>query len=293
MRRDSPFLIALIVFASAWAWGAEHYAVSGLVLRVDRTQRTIVVSCSAIPGYMEAMAMPFPVRDARELDGVAAGMTIEFTLVVEKQSSFAEKLHIRPFESSAPEPLQARRMTLLQKVLSPDASAAVLKPGQHVPDFTLTNQNRKSVSLHQFAGKVVALDFIYTRCPLPDYCYRFSNNFGRLQKRFANRLGRDLVLLTLTFDPVHDQPEALAKYSKTWKADPDSWHFLTGSAPDVQRVCSWFGVASWSDEALITHTLHTVVIDRQGNLLANMEGNQITAEQLGDLLETAMEGSKE
>ena len=68
----------------------------------------------------------------------------------------------------------------------------------------------------------MALTFIYTSCPLPNYCFRLSNNFARLQKRFARQLGQDLVLLSMSFDPVHDRPEVLAKYASAWKADPGS-----------------------------------------------------------------------
>jgi protein SCO1 len=289
MRRVRPILVVLLLLATTRAWSAQQYPASGLVIRVDRPSRTMVVSCNAIPDFMEAMAMPFSVRDAKELEGLAPGTMIEFTLVVEKDSSHAEKVHIRPFESLAQEPQQVRRMTLLQSILDPQSVAVVLTPGQHVPDFTLTDQSGRNVSFHEFAGKVVALDFVYTRCPLPDYCYRFSNHFGQLQRRFGDHLGRDLVLLTLTFDPIHDRPENLAAYAKTWKANPAGWRFLTGSPDDIKRICGWFGVGTWSDEALLTHSLRTVVIDRQGNLFANIEGNTYTAEQLGDLLEAAME----
>jgi protein SCO1 len=251
----------------------------------------MVVSCGTIPGYMEAMAMPFSVRNSKELENIVPGTMIDFTLVVGKKTSYIENVKVRQFVSLAPEPLEARRLALLQKAMEP-AAAALLTPGQQVPDFSLTDQSKRSVSLHEFAGKVVALNFIYTRCPLPDYCYRFSNNFGRLQKRFADRMGRDLVLLTITFDPVHDQPETLATYARTWKANPDAWHFLTGTPEDVRRVCDWFGMEFWSDEALMTHTLHTVIIDRQGKLVANMEGNQYSAEQLGDLLESTIDGAQ-
>jgi protein SCO1 len=288
MRRDYSILILLGLLASSYAWAAQRYTASGLVLRVDRNNHTMVVSCDPIPGYMEAMAMPFSVRKGKDLEKVGPGAMIDFTLVVDKKSSHAENVKVRPFESPAQEPSQARRLALLQKVIQPDA-AALLTPGQQVPDFTLIDQNQRGVSLHEFAGKVVALDFVYTRCPLPDYCYRFSNNFGRLQKRFASRLGHDLVLLTITFDPIHDRPEKLATYAQTWKANSEVWHFLTGSPDDVRRVCGWFGVEFWTDEALLTHTLHTVVIDRRGRLVTNIEGNQYTAEQVGDLLETEMD----
>jgi protein SCO1 len=98
---------------------------------------------------------------------------------------------------------------------------------------------------------VVVLNFIYTRCALPNFCFRSSNNFGQVQKRFRNQLGSKLVLLTVTFDPVHDQAEALAKYAEIWKADSSSWHFLTGTADDVRRVCDLFGEDFFQDEGLM------------------------------------------
>jgi protein SCO1/2 len=144
------------------------------------------------------------------------------------------------------------------------------------------------VALSDFRGKVVAINFIYTSCALPNFCLRLANNFGVLQKRFGKRLGRDLVLLTVTFDPVHDTPDVLAKYAEQWKANAAVWHFLTGPQTDIQRVCHMFGVHAFPDEGLMDHSLHTVLIDRQGKVVANVEGNQFTATQLGDLTETVL-----
>jgi protein SCO1/2 len=163
--------------------------------------------------------------------------------------------------------------------------------GDVVPDFRLTNQQGRPVALSDLRGKVVAINFIYTSCPLPNFCLRIANNFGVLQRRFKARLGRDLVLLTVTFDPVHDTPEVLARYASRWGADPATWHFLTGPVADVRRVCHAFGVDSFADDGLMNHTLHTALIDRQGTLVANLEGNQFTAGQLGDLTETVLHSS--
>ena len=109
-----------------------------------------------------------------------------------------------------------------------------------------------------------------------------------MQKRFGTQLGRDLILLTLTFDPVHDTPATLAKYARIWNADLKVWHFLTGPRAEVERVCNLFGVAAWQDEGILTHSLHTVVIDRKGAMAANIEGNGYTAKQLGDLVEEVL-----
>ena len=154
-----------------------------------------------------------------------------------------------------------------------------------VPDFTLIDQRKNAVRLSALRGKVVALNFVYTSCALPNFCLRLANNFDVLQKRFASRLGRDLVLLTVTFDPVHDTPEVLAEYAAQWKANAAAWHFLTGAQADIQRVCRMFGVHAFANEGLMDHSLHTVVIDRQGRLVANIEGNRFTAAQLGDVVE--------
>jgi protein SCO1/2 len=99
-------------------------------------------------------------------------------------------------------------------------------------------------------------------------------------------MGQDLVLLTVVIDPVHDQPDALRTYARTWKADSRSWHFLTGSPADIQWICRRFDMAFYPDEALYVHSFHTVVISRGKRLAANLEGNNFTAQQLGDLVET-------
>jgi hypothetical protein len=119
---------------------------------------------------------------------------------------------------------------------------------------TKANQTRRQISLSQFAGKVVVAAFVYTSCPLPNYCFRLSNNLGRLQKRFPDRLGHDLILLSATMDPVHDTPEVLAKYGASWNADPRYWHLLTGTQSEVQALCQKFGVDFWPGEGTLTHS---------------------------------------
>ena len=135
---------------------------------------------------------------------------------------------------------------------------------------------------------MVAANFIYTSCALPQFCYRMTNHFGVLQNRFADATGRDLVLLSITFDPARDTPERLAEYASQWKADPARWHFLTGSTKEIARVAAMFGLDYFPDEGLINHSVRTVIIDRGGRLVANVEGNRFTAQQLGDLVETVL-----
>lgn len=259
-----------------------------MVLKVDQPHKTVLVSCDNIPGFMEAMAMPFDVHDAKELDGLSPGKMVSFTLVVDGSNSYVEHVQVRPYETTEQDPLTARRLKLLNRINNPNAPSKMLAIGQTVPDFTLIDQAHHRVSLSRYAGKVVALNFIYTSCALPNFCYRIANNFGVLQRRFKEQLGRDLVLLTVTFDPQRDHPEQLAHYAQNWKADPNTWHFLTGDVPEVERVTSIFGMDYFPEEGLMNHSLHTAIIDRHGKLVANIEGNQFTAEQLADLVNSVM-----
>ena len=268
----------------------QRYPASGLVLSVDPSHNAMQVSLREIPGYMDAMVMTFAVPDAKSLTPLTRGAAVEFTLVVEKDASHAENVHLRPYSNADREPSKVRRLQTFDEALRGPVHA--LSPGQPVPDFTLTDQQKRRVHFHDFTGKVVALNFVYTRCVLPEYCIRSSNNFGALQKEFHDRLGKDLVLLTITFDPVHDQPEVLRDYGKKWKADPENWRFLTGTYTEVQSVCDLFGVTFVPEEGLLVHSLHTVIIDRDRKLITNLEGNEFSARELADLVQAALDSTK-
>jgi protein SCO1/2 len=281
-------LAALLVLALPASLAAQEYRVSGMVLTVDRAASRFTASIQAIPGFMAAMAMPFDVRQSKDLDDLAPGAVVEFVFVVGRNWSHAERIRVVRYQSVEQDPLAVSRLRLLTQ-----AAGGVVPPalatGASVPDFRLIDQRRQPVSLSDFRGKVVAVNFVYTSCALPNFCLRIANNFGVLQKRFKARLGRDLVLLTVTFDPVHDTPEVLAQYGRRWNADPAVWHFLTGPVPEVHRVCRLFGVHYYPDEGLMNHSLHSAVIDRRGRLVANIEGNQFTADQLGDLAQAVLD----
>lgn len=279
---------ALCIQTATFAWAAEQHAVQGILLQVDRSKGTITVSCDAIPGYMEAMVMPFEVRDPAALKTLEPGATIRFTMVERGHEEYAEQLQTVKVTNFESEPTEAGRLTVLHRALDPAAAAKIVPVGQQVPDFTLYDQTKHATHFAQFKGKVVALTFAYSRCPNPNYCFRLSNNLSQMIRRFHDHAGRDLVLVTIVIDPDNDRDKALEKFADTWKADPATWHFLTGKLSDVRSVAELFGMNFWNDEGFLTHSFHTVVVDREGRLAANLEGNQFTAEQLGDLVETVL-----
>lgn len=281
-------LASFCIVVAAQAWAGEGHSGQGILLEVNLSKREIVVSCEAIPGYMEAMVMPFLVRGPEKLEELDPGMTVHFDLVEEKDQTYAEHLQVVRVSNHEAEPTEARRLTFLHRKLNPAAAAKIVSVGQVLPDFTLTDQTQQPARLSDFRGKIVVLTFAYSRCPNPNYCFRLSNNLSILQRRFQVRMGSELILMTIVIDPDQDRGKALETYAETWKADPQAWRFLTGSVGDVRSVAEAFGMDFWSDEGFLTHSFHTAVIDREGKLAANLEGNEFTAGQLGDLVETVL-----
>ncbi len=268
-----------ILFVSAlWAAScATTYPARGLVLRVDPAETSVTVSHDPIIGYMSAMVMRLPVRNPREMTSLRPGDVIEFRLRPDKRGTSIDRIkHLSAAGVDA------------GLTMTPAASALV-KVGEIVPDFTLTDQDGRAVSLSSLRGQVVAITFIYSRCPLPDYCPRMVNNLADVRDRFRDRLGRDLTLLTVTFDPKYDTPEVLANFAERYRANIPGWRFLSGTPEAIASVCASFGIEYWPDQGLITHSLQTAVIDRDGRLRASIEGRGFTGRQIADLVGTVLE----
>jgi protein SCO1 len=251
---------------------AVHHTTTGLVLKVDRPGSTVTISHDAFPGFMDAMAMPFELKGSARSVKVAAGDRVRLRLSVKSGRSWLDKLEV---VSGTP----------VDAGLQQSPAVPVLVPvGAQIPDFDLVDQTGTGVSLASLKGKVVAVTFIYTRCPLPDYCPRMVENFRAIRNRFAARMVRDLVLLTISFDPKYDTPQMMAAYATANRAGGPGWLFLTGDSAKIARVCDAFGIQYFAEEGLITHSLQTAVIDRDGRLAATVEGKDFTPQQLGDLV---------
>jgi protein SCO1 len=288
MRKFATLLLIAILLGTIHLRAAEKHKARGVVLSVDRTRRSLVVSCEAIPGYMEAMEMSISVRNQSALTALKLGTTIDFDLVKDGKAVYADQIQTSSAVSYEPEPMEAAGLTVLHRALNPSAAAQIVPEGKPVPDFALTDQTGQRIHLAQFQGKVVALTFGYSRCPNPQYCFRMSSNLAHVEKRMRASHRADLVLITIMIDPDHDQGRALSQYAETWKADPAVWHFLTGPLEEIREIAGMFGMNFWSSEGLLTHSLHTIIIDRNGRLAANIEGNQFTPDELGDMVETVM-----
>ncbi len=244
---------------------AKTLHLDGIVVALDPLARTILVAHRPVGNTMPAMTMPFRVENRAELDGLYPGVRIEFDLAVGNRTSIARNLH----RTAGPD-----------VVIPPPRGQRNI--GDPLPDFSLLDQNGHSVRPSDLRGRVVALNFLYTRCPLPDVCPRLAANFATLRKR----LGPGVVFVSITVDPDFDTPPVLADYARRWGASAPGWLFLTG---DVSKAASSLGEVYWTDEGAIGHNSTTSVIGRDGRLAARLDGTGWRVDQLQRLIEKELE----
>jgi len=268
MRHPSliPFALAALVLALPACRReppARQYEITGHVLAVKDDGTEITIRHDDIPGLMAAMTMPFRVKDPLLVKGRVPGDLVKGTLMVTAEThwlSRLEKTGWAPF----PETAEAPRVPWLE-------------PGETVPDETFIDQDGNAIRLSSLNGSVVIVTFIYTRCPLPDYCPLMDRRFAAIQQAVRDgRTARGVRLLTISFDPDHDTPAALRAHAARLGADPALWTFATAPRDKVDAFGARLGldvIRDAKNPADITHNLRTAVLDRQRRLVTILNGN--------------------
>src|SRR5688572_20011536 len=214
-----------LLFAAGCSRAPEPrtYQLTGQVLAVKAETNEILIKHDDIPGFMPAMTMTYAVQDAALIKERAAGDLITATLVVEPSLA-----HLSAITKTGSAPLPEDARTTI-----PAASGiAILRPGDMAPDTMLINQNGTPITLKDFAGSATAITFIYTRCPLPQYCPLMDRRFADVQALVATdpALAGKVRLLSVSFDPRFDRAAVLRQHAASLKADPAVWTFEIGRA---------------------------------------------------------------
>ncbi|WP_260705220.1 SCO family protein [Edaphobacter flagellatus] len=249
---------------SAKTYPEKTFPVKGRVVSTDATHVTL--DHEAVPGFMEAMTMPYKLKDPSIVSELHPGDRITARIIVQQDDAGFRDPELDNIVVIA----QAR----------PDYKPAVQyhvpQVGDPVPDFKLLNQSGRTIHLEQFKGKVLVATFIYTRCPLADYCPRMSRNFADIDKSLAadSALYTKTHLLSISFDPAYDKPGVLRSYGgaytgKYTKETFDHWDFAAPSEKDLPQVTQYFGVGVTTGEnKTLNHSLSTVVIGKDGKIAA-------------------------
>lgn len=260
---------------------AKRYDLKGKVLAVDRAKGEVTVEHEEVKGYMAAMTMDFPLRDADALNALAPGDGIQATLVVAEDASYW-------LENPA------ITKTLPGSSTTPAVVNGPSEPqlGAEIPGVKLVNQDGRAINTRQFKGRALAVTFVYTRCPMADQCPLLSTNFAALNGALASdaELAKRAHLLSVTLDPEYDKPEVLKSYGSTYAGGHfDAWDFATGDPADVRRFAEFFGLAYKAENNQVIHSLRTAVVTPEGKLYKLYRGNEWRPDEVLNDLRSAAE----
>ena len=254
----------------------RRYTVQGQVLAVATDRKEATIKHEVIAGLMEAMTMPYTVRDETALATLKPGDLITSTLVV-----FSNGAHLVDVKKVGEAPLEAPT-----QAAAPSASSGfeLLRPGQTVPDATFVDQDGKTRTFSSFRPSTVVLTFIYTKCPLPTFCPLMDRHFVTIQSKIRSDAAlKNVHLVTVSFDPITDTPPVLERHATSLGADLARWTFLTGDRDEIDQFAARFGVAMTrepKDPTDITHNLRTAIVDAKGTLVKAYTGNEWTPDQI-------------
>lgn len=261
--------------ASPAGTNVQTYYVRGVVKEVKPDGRTVVVDHEEIPNYMAKMVMPFKAKDASQLAGLGTNDQIHFRLNVAEFESWIDQVTKTGTTAAPPADPNRKNFRLVREV-------EVLKEGDALPDYAFTNHLGRAIRTSQFKGQALAITFIFTRCPLPDFCPRMSQRFAQAARRLKETPGAptNYHLLSVSFDVEYDTPLVLQNYANGVKAqhgvDLSRWDFATGALTDIDDITERFGMAFAREPGTIpfNHNLRTVVIDAAGKVQRVFIGNE-------------------
>jgi protein SCO1 len=263
----------------------QQYPMRGIVVSTDPAGGEVTLKHDAVPGLMEAMTMSYRLENPSALSELHPGDLITAALLADHDAAGPANMRLKNIVIIA----QAR----------PDYKPAVQyhvpTSGDVIPNFTLLNQSGRKIDLQQFHGKVVVMTFIYTRCPLSDFCPRMSHNFAEIDKALqaSPALYNQTHLLSVSFDPTYDTPKVLRSYGSAYTGRYinetfQHWDFAAPSVTELPKMEQYFDVGVTPGESgTLQHSLSTVVIGKDGKVIAFYPTNDWTTAEVLAQIHTA------
>lgn len=260
----------------------EIHEARGVLRSIADDRKKAVIRHEPIPNYMPAMTMELTVLDPRELEGLRVGDVVTFRLLATEDTHWIDTLkrvsvtNQAPAAAPRPEPRLRKRQEL--------------KVGEVLPDFELTSETGDRLRLSQFRGQAVALTFIFTRCPLPDFCPLMSRNFSRARALLNEdtAAGTNWHFLSISFDPDFDTPQVLTRYAGGYRGeDSTHWTFAAASNSAMESLAPQVDLMYYPEGGSILHNLRTVVLDTRGRIHRQLDSNQWKARELAEALREA------
>ena len=276
--RAAGIAAVLLVAAACTRPSERHeYTLDGQVLAIQQADARVVIRHQDIKGFMPGMTMPFPVKDRALLSAARAGDFVSATLVVGDGDAWLSQ--ITP---------TGRHEAVPADAVVPRAMEPPLTEGQPVPDAALVDQAGRAFSPAAFRGRPWAVTFVYTRCPLANFCPTLERKFLSVQaavratRRSPARASwpspsiRHTTLRTCS-------PHMPRRSGPT----PAIWTFVTGPIAAVEHFSERFGVVvqrgNGTPEEFV-HSMRTAVVGGDGRVAAVFEGSEWAPASIVDAL---------
>ena len=275
LRATLALFLALLTLAGCRA--EKTFDVRGRVVGFGQDGRTLIVAHEDIPGFMDAMTMPFKTPEGTSVpNDLSVGDAVGFRLVVGSAASYIQGVERLPDDAVARLPGEALPAAPLRD------AAPVLAVGDTVGTLPLTDHTGQRFDLADYAGKAVVVDFVYTSCPLPDFCPRLSAMMQAMQAPVAQRFGDRVRLLSVSFDPVRDTPAVLAAYRARYTQAPaETWRFAAPDTASLMPMAHRFGLNLSSGPGQTwDHALVTMLVGPDGVLRRVWRTADVTPEQM-------------
>jgi protein SCO1/2 len=264
----------------------KDYLLKGVVTKVEQDSGHVRIRHEEIPDFMPAMTMRFSLKDRNLLAELKERDEVEGTLHVLLRDGAVSDYELRSLVVTKPAPKETMIVDIAKGQVRP--APRLLEMGDQIPDFAMTMQDGNLFKLSQLRGKVVVLTFIYTRCPLPDFCPLMDRKFSALSQSIAAfpERAKHIRLISLSFDPEHDTPEVLRKHALIRGATPPLWSYAVAHHEELAKVAPGLGLFYGPGQGEVAHNLVSAVIDPEGKLARIEVGRERNRWETADLLKT-------
>ncbi len=257
--------VLILGYVALQSGAVQSFPATGRIVGFGADSQQVFIAHGNIPGLMPAMTMPFAVADPGILSDLAFDDSVSFRVEIASGKTLASNFAVvaRGVGGSAGG--------------SPPGGPDV---GSRPPDVQLTDQDGRAFAFPGPEGRALIVTFVYTRCPLPDYCPLMSLQFQQLQSLLEDRLGDRLGLVSISFDPDHDTPNVLKEYAARYTRDTSTWTFATGTTDQIGALTRYFGVSYEQNGAQFDHNLMTALLGSDGRVVHVWTGNSWTPQEV-------------
>jgi len=284
LKRLLLLILSCALIAASAQSKTRRYNLRGVVVETKPATNEVVVQHAAIPGLMPAMTMPYTVKDPNALGELMPGDAITAVLVSTDNGKTYWLEDVRITDKSGrknAETPKTRRLAI----------------GDPVPDLALVNQDGRHIRLTDFRGKALLITFIYTRCPLPNFCPLLSSQFSKIHDDLMKEpdVYKRTHLVTISFDPRYDTPRVLRKYGLAYldndKSGFEQWDFASTNPGDLRKLAYAFGLEYSEADNQISHTMVIALVARDGTIAQYWGAQWTTAELERALRQRASAGT--